>query len=527
MSNRTPTNRLSIYLIKEEYTEHRDILKNLGELKSIELKNVGKFYYKQSNFFKPTWINNFFQKSLGDNDDLFNASSKGILLVDVDIDNSKRIFAIPFGYGRLFLEGGICEERFGLKTVLNIIDQDSIRKIDKKNMSIVPKDTSEQLAKVGTITHFGIDIEQDLVASITGSSKEDQTDFGERVTGKEALSVSVKRDLYSIKDFLIKCYERYKSNDYKENFPWIDQIVEVKDKNVLDKLHNKMINSFKKKAKTTWIAVPEIIKWEDIKGFRYKARTGELKEDIYIEDFLNSLSDEQIENLNVDSLEKKDVYCINSENEEASYKWRIYNCIYSEVPIEDETFMLSNGRWYRIEKKFSKRIRHEFSEFRATGCSINLPEYKHENENAYNQAVPQKNDKFYCMDRDLIWHGGGYSKIEACDLIHKDKKLIHVKRYGGSSVLGHLFHQGFVSGELLALDKEFREKVNQKLNGDFKIKDSEGTFRTSEYEIIFAIISKHTDSLEIPFFSKVSLLNIKKRLKSYGYKVSIHKIPCE
>ena len=524
MSNRTPTNRLSIYLVKKGYTEHKDILKNLDELESIELKNVGRFYYKKSDSFKPTWINNFFHKSLGDDDDLFNASSKGILLVEIDIDKSKRIFAIPFGYGRFFLEGGICEERFGLKTVLNIIDQDSIRKIDRKNMSIVPKNTSEQLAKVGAITHFGIDIEEDLVASITGSSKEDQTDFGERVTGKESLSVSVKRDLRSIKDFLIKCYERYKSNDYKENFPWIDQIAEVKDKKNLDELDNGMINSFKKRVENTWIAVPEVIKWENIKGFRYKERTGELKEDIYIEDFLNSLSDKQIENLNVASLKKKKVYCINSENEEVGDTWKVYNCIYSEIKISDGTFILSNGRWYRIEENFSKKISQKFSEFKEAGCSINLPEYKHENENAYNQAVPEENDEFYCMDRDLISHGGGHSKIEVCDLIHKDKKLIHVKRYGSSNVLGHLFLQGFVSGEALALDEQFRGKVNQKLNSDFKIKNSGGRFKASEYEIIFAIISQLQDSLEIPFFSKVSLLNIKKKLENYGYKVSILKI---
>jgi uncharacterized protein (TIGR04141 family) len=43
-------------------------------------------------------------------------------------------------------------------------------------------------------------------------------------------------------------------------------------------------------------------------------------------------------------------------------------------------------------------------------------------------------------------------------------------------------------------------------------------------ELVFAIISKSTNPLEIPFFSKVSLKNARRRLQGYGYKVTKKKI---
>lgn len=77
-------------------------------------------------------------------------------------------------------------------------------------MSVSPKNTSEQLTKTGAISDFGIDIEQDLIQSVTGKSKSEET-FGRTVTGKNSLGVSVKVDCSSIKKFLRLCYEKYSS----------------------------------------------------------------------------------------------------------------------------------------------------------------------------------------------------------------------------------------------------------------------------------------------------------------------------
>lgn len=51
--------------------------------------------------------------------------------------------------------------------------------------------------------------------------------------------------------------------------------------------------------------------------------------------------------------------------------------------------------------------------------------------------------------------------------------------------------------------------------------------RRIDFQIIFGIISSSSKELEIPFFSKVSLRNAKRRLETYGCKVSLQKISAE
>jgi len=70
-------------------------------------------------------------------------------------------------------------------------------------------------------------------------------------------------------------------------------------------------------------------------------------------------------------------------------------------------------------------------------------------------------------------------------------------------------------------DKDFRDKVNEKLSNSYKIDNANTKPNPSDFQVIFGIISSSFKQLEIPFFSKVSLRNAKRRLEIYGYKVSL------
>jgi len=124
----------------------------------------------------------------------------------------------------------------------------------------------------------------------------------------------------------------------------------------------------------------------------------------------------------------------------------------------------------------------------------------------------------------MIMHGGGHSKVEFCDIFTRNKKILHIKRYGGSNILSHLFSQGVVSGELFVSDSEFRQKVNSKLPAAYRLSDPLVRPDAQEYEVIYGIISDSDKPLDIPFFSKVSLRNARRRLTTFGYKVAIKQI---
>ena len=128
------------------------------------------------------------------------------------------------------------------------------------------------------------------------------------------------------------------------------------------------------------------------------------------------------------------------------------------------------------------------------------------------------------MDRKVIGHGGGQSRVELCDVLTTDGKFIHIKPYSSSATLSHLFNQAVVSAELLLSDNEFFLKANQKIreltaNQDFLI--SQG----SKPNVILAIISDRDEQRpHIPFFSKVALRYTYRRLLTDGCQLSLKNI---
>jgi uncharacterized protein (TIGR04141 family) len=500
-----------------------EIFRNPSLLNSRSYSNGAVFYYGESHMNKPRWLKNFFVPSFAENIELFNSSSSGVYLYKINIDSKNHIFALAFGYGWQFLKPGVYDERFGLIAALNIIDPEKLRKIDKKSMISAPKDTSEQLSKAGGIAEFGIDIEQDLLRSISGVPK-DKDRFGKIVTGRDALTLSVKVDQLKIKNLIDACYERYRSKDYKKDFDWVDQIAEVKDPQVLEKLNNSLVENIKNNLfEKTWMAVPEIIEWETTEGFKYSGQANqEIFPDISIKDFLSFVQ----ENITFELLKNRQVFGIDSLNQTVKFIWTAYQCLYSELKDDSSgnTFLLTNGKWYQVERDFNKIVETNYSDLLFTS-SISLPDYNHKNEGDYNDSLPTIDSNFISLDRKLINYGGKYNKIEFCDLLSKDKKIIHVKYYGGSSVLSHLFSQGLVSGELMISDSNYRKKVLEKItDSNFKLLKEKQKPKPVEFEIIYAIISSSRKPLDIPFFSKVSLKNAKTRLESFGYRVSLTKI---
>jgi uncharacterized protein (TIGR04141 family) len=108
-------------------------------------------------------------------------------------------------------------------------------------------------------------------------------------------------------------------------------------------------------------------------------------------------------------------------------------------------------------------------------------------------------------------------------------EMLHVKHYGGSNLLGHLFNQGLISGELLREHGDYVKQVNKVLPEKFLLDDSDVPRDVAGYTIVFGIISQSDEEkLRIPFFARVALKNVCRRLESIGYKkICIAKISVE
>lgn len=510
----TATNKLSIYLVKDKYKSGAQCLK--ASIKPITIRGVGNFYIEPSKTRQPSWVSGFFNNTL-QQAQIFTASAKGVLLTTI-IHRSKQIkFAVCFGVGYALLKPEAVEESFGLKVTLNSVAK-GFRSIEKANIGATSKISKEQMTKTTNAAEFGFDVEQDLLRAATGESR--FPELGKTVTGGDALHVSVRVDIDTIQAFLGFCYTRYLSKDYKTDFDWIDQIHHVKNPALIEKLDAFIIKKFNNEEfDTLWMAIPDLLDWNNLKGFRYYPRQKEPSDDIDIQKFREVIG--EINQLT--ELTHRYIRAISATNESEFTHWSALKCLYGEITYYNKQYILNSGKWYLIDHYFVNQVNRTYS--RISLSKTDLLDYNHENEGEYNEALAASKSQYVLMDEKNIMYGGGRSKIEFCDVFSKDKRMIFVKHYGASSVLSHFFQQGMNSAEYLNAAPEFRNKLNKVLPPAWQLVNPNHRLNTEQFEIIFAIISRDPkERPDIPFFSKVSLKNVVRRLKGYRYQVTLKKI---
>lgn len=179
---------------------------------------------------------------------------------------------------------------------------------------------------------------------------------------------------------------------------------------------------------------------------------------------------------------------------------------------------MNDGDWYNVEGNYVKEIEAYYAGIPAS--SLALPKFGTKTEPTYLAGLGASHPNLAVMDRKLIMIGNGKSRVEFCDLYSKGLDIVHVKQYGGSSVLSHLFNQAVVSAECFLYESTFRDKLNHLLPVGFKLSDTSLAPVAKQHTVCLAIMSKVKGPLEIPFFSKVSLKHAVKALRKMDFKVT-------
>lgn len=534
------TNKINFYLIKYQYEIEGIFRDPIDDLSVIEIKEGYSLYYNNKRVNPAPWVSDFFnaefKEEIGDGErHIFNtASSQAVLVREVTIYGDPHLFAICFGTGYHMLKKDAYEPRFGLLSVLNVVDENSLRRIDKHDISGTPKFTAEQLSQKGGQMDFGLDFELDILLGVTGAldkhlkrEKYKHRLFGPALSGKSNLNISAKFNIDNVDRLLRASYVASRMKRYKnKGFDWIDKIELVKKKtSKFDELQAELDNRLadEQDQSKIWLAVPELVEWQDIQSFYFNNEQDHQFEDVS----LTELKDFLEPPLSVDLLKSTQVHALHSAGERDAYVWSAYQCLYAEIELNGSSFILINNEWYKLKNDFVTDTNAKYQNILDNHQSdIEFKPYveTHNDENGYNSSMTAEIPDALCMDAKNISHGGRYSKIEFCDIFDvTNKKLIHVKKYSGSSVLSHLFAQGLVSAQLLLDDSEFRTKVEEKIKSPDVGGDYEFDNEISGFEIVYGIIKKpETPEIELPFFSKVNLNNIFARLRNMrGYDVSI------
>jgi len=518
MARRRHLIRLTIYLIKKGLSKSESILVSAPGWKrtgiSVDGKGIGQLHVEPQPAHLPSWTRFFAEARV--HDGLFPPVSGASAVFFVTA--AQRLFALTFGYGRHALQPGVWEERFGLLVTVNAIAPESLRSIDRKTFEENVRHTREQVSRRSSIAAFGFNVEQDLLRAVTGAP--DDESLGATMTGMDALSVSAPIRLATLPGQLRRYLSLFRARDYLKHFAWIDQIGEVHDSALKDQLDNALLDRLRSSTRErTWLAVPEVVDFRDVAGFRYgMSRKREPFPDLHLSQFIDHIEDKEV---TIDLLRATPIICYSESTDAELHRWTVFQCLYCEIDHDGQLILLSGGKWYRVARSFVDEVKKHFD--RVPRSSLRLPICRETDELTYNTRVcAESKGRWALMDRKTVSVDAARDKVEFCDIYTSNRKLVHVKRYGGSSVLSHLFAQGVVSAELLTEEASFRRAVNRFLPASHKLPVVRA--RAADYEVIYAIVSRSKRELDLPFFSKVSLKVAVKRLRALGYAVSLAKV---
>jgi len=212
-----------------------------------------------------------------------------------------------------------------------------------------------------------------------------------------------------------------------------------------------------------------------------------------------------------------------ADGDEVSQLLPLRNWLVYEVGDSTARYVLTLGRWFRLQEEYSKKLNADLRKIQDITADISLPDTTiSEHETPYNERASHAPD-LILMDLVKVKTEDG-TVVEACDLLHRDGFLIHVKRYNGSQTLSHLFSQGAISAELLNGDSVMKGDFIDKVAS--KDPSFQGTAEAAPITVTYAIAIKDSYDLplDLPTFSKVNLRDFAKRLNRMKVRPTVARI---
>ncbi|MEX2555581.1 MAG: DUF6119 family protein [Actinomycetota bacterium] len=521
-----PIQSLTVFLIKTGTKAYEEALDEdeVRVLTRYELDSSTPFegvvFLGPQQTAQPRWFDFLEAGVKGNLDRRRNSNTSSVLF----IKSAKRILAFTFGYGRSWLRPNRIERGFGLRVVLNTVDEAGLRSVDTKTVQELTVHTRRQTSRSSRLSEFGVDKEEDLLGSVAGVPSDPA--FARVVSGADALQF---RASLEFGDLGAKCREvlnAYRSDSYKKRgFEFVDHVKTVTDPEMIGMLDEQLLPALRLGSSDgLHMAPPEIVDCDRIDGFSF-VKSGAPEPDLSLGSLHAQIRSP--ENISIERLRRQRIFLHFAESAEPISRWSVYRALVAERDVKGRRYVLSGGEWHEIEKQFSKRIDNRVDRIPRAG--LNLPSAKQgEYEGAYNKRAAGRG--IYLLDKKCVRADG--DQIELCDLyVSNDRQFVHVKRWNQSSTLSHLFAQARVSAEAFLSDEGFREEARVLL-ADRAASLAAHVPRDrpdpNRYRVVFAIIKGGPGwRRALPFFSKLHLVRSAESLRTLGFDVRLERIEVE
>jgi uncharacterized protein (TIGR04141 family) len=496
----------------------------LEEIKLADGSQNKRLFAGQSYNNLPSWISFFSEADKPNLHKLSSGQAGAVLFVkagslqppaqDPDIVLADRWLAICFGLGFQSLRPEALESQFGLRVALNRLAKDGLKSVDTRRPEDATIQTRSQNSRIGEIFDFGVDANHIILQAITGKSSD--SDFGGSFTGSDGLKLTSDVDYSEIDDKVSQILEAYGSLEYRDLFPWYGNITPIKDRATVSELDLLLFSRLRdQNLDGIHLAPPEIVDYQTIDAYKFSGEgRGDGHYDLRLNDYLALFGDERP--LSLDHI-KSDKVRVSAEGQRFFDRWTIYKCLSAEIEQNGILYVLASGDWYAVHSDFVARINSEISEIELT--QTHFPGFRlGEKEDEYNIRARDGMSGVHLFDKTLFSFEGERGRIEFCDLLTDDRKIIHVKKRDRSSLLSHLFMQGIVAAEAFVDSQPFRLQIRHTMPNLEHIIPQDVPV-PEEYEIVFALL--HNGESTLPFFSKVALSGANRQLRRMRYNISL------
>lgn len=541
------TVNLNIMLLKAEcnLNNRKEYISNYADENIINGGNISDNYFLYKNGHsgnKPSWVIEFDEKIWNEEikNKFSNTAAEGLSVIkQISYNSKKYLFAINFGQGRYNIIKDKIEDTFGIYTAIALIKNGAtIRRAGIRNISSNPKNTEVQNAQEIPIDTFNAELEDNDIIRHLNAVADSETIS--TVIGKYgALNIRMRFKESEIPCWnfldgrlidLINLYENIQNNNnvINEFFKGLQPLSSQKQ----IELNEKLKKNINKEDSKFFLYEPEIdYDTTLISHIRYKLH---LDKNNYEYDTLSLEYYLRLKNITDLDFSKDKIILINEDGKK--YKeWSILKCLYGEMKIDNQVYILSNAMWYRVPQDKYDRINKNISEI-----IDDLQIDKSVKQNTTNEILKEKKEHKTHIRKEQIFNielckqisGELFDKnskqiiidgdkMEVCDIFDPSKKeFIHSKIGTKAATLSHLFNQGYVSARAYASMKElFVSKVNQKMdNPDHYLGHEQNSHQ--DYTIRYLIINDNVEN-KLTFISKLALDRIITNLRGFGYNVKL------
>jgi uncharacterized protein (TIGR04141 family) len=457
-----------------------------------------------------------------------NKFPSAVLALKITESNATEFYAIVFGLaGESHILPDQVVRDFGIRVAMNICDEEKLKRVQSTRRAEVSTQSERQISSGSALSVFNIDDGKEFLQVIAGASGEG-FEFIQSFTGKESIAIKANKDDSIRWDNLIDRVRALaaadRMNKFETAFPGYAKFRYETDSGVIDGLDAQLFQEISaRNCRTAHLAPPEVV---DYATYDFSYGQDETRfEDLTLSDLLDSRKKAFRANADINSLKKMRVNLWNVETNQVVRSWSAYRCLVAEGGHNGDTFILSNGQWKKVSKALQDEIDAYIPMVETGACAYlphdvniwNAKESKNQ-ESVFNVAAKTANNDLFLLDKGKI-EIGGKRIYEVCDLLHKDRELIQVKRFqNSSSSVSHLFLQGRFYGQAFLTDEQTRiglrtaiqnHALALELEAQFlDIVPAKRDFHPKDYRIVFCLLAEGDIELkDLPFMARYELMH--------------------